>query len=217
MECFRSEAERRLYLGLVEEQGRRFECAVHAYVLMPNHVHLLITPADPRAVPRFMKDIGQRYAQSFNRVHSRTGPLFDGRFRSSIVDSERYLFTCYRYIEFNPVRAGLVRHPWEYAWSSFGTNAAGIPSTFVTPHPLYRALGSSDPKRQSAYWHICQEALSDHELASVRAAINANAVLGSREFAEEVARRSGRRAAAAPPGRPARGVPPGGKRGTSPV
>jgi putative transposase len=108
---------------------------------MDNHVHLLVTPSADDSVSRMMKAVGERYVRAFNKRHKRTGTLWEGRFKSSIVDSERYLFTLYRYIELNPVRAGMVSHPSEYGWSSYGVNAEGAESALVTPHPLLLAFG----------------------------------------------------------------------------
>jgi putative transposase len=118
--CFRSERDRVLFLGLLNELGREHRCAIHGYVLMTNHVHLLLTPMEPQGPSLFMKHLGQRYVQHFNKVHGRTGSLWEGRFRSSIVESSDYFFRCQRYIELNPVRAGMVVCPEEYPGRAIG-------------------------------------------------------------------------------------------------
>jgi putative transposase len=133
--CFSGIADRETYLRLIEEHAALCECAVHAYVLMDNHVHLLVTPAKDDSMSRMMKAVGERYVRAFNKRHKRTGTLWEGRFKSSIVETAKYLFTLYRYIELNPVRAGMVAHPSEYAWSSYGANAEGAEVILVKPHP----------------------------------------------------------------------------------
>jgi putative transposase len=120
--CFGDESDYGVYLALLEELSTRYECAMHAYVLMTNHVHLLVTPPEPDGASKLMKHLGQRYVQYFNRRHKRTGSLWEGRFRSSLIDSEGYLMRCHRYVEMNPVRAGMVQRPSDYRWSSHGSN-----------------------------------------------------------------------------------------------
>ena len=117
---------------------------MHAYVLMTNHVHLLVTGREPRSISRFMQQLNRRYSRYFNKAHERTGTLYEGRFGSSHIESERYFFTVMRYIEINPVRAGMVRHPGDYPWSSHRQNACGAPNGLLTPHPLFIGLGG-DP------------------------------------------------------------------------
>src|SRR5205085_1772900 len=126
--CFRDDHDRVLYLGLLGEVGPRFRCSIHAYVLMTNHVHLLLTPRTREGPARLMKHVGQRFVQHFNRKHRRTGTLWEGRFRSSIVDTRDYLVRCQRYIELNPVRAGMVRRAEDYVWSSHRANIGIEPS-----------------------------------------------------------------------------------------
>jgi putative transposase len=149
--CFAADRDRRTYLGLLDELADMYGCGIHAYVLMTNHVHLLMTPQRSDAASLLMKHMGQRFTQYVNRKHNRTGPLWDGRFKSCVVDSETYLLRCYRYIELNPVRAAMVRSPHEYEWSSFRVNARGEPSLFVVPHPSYMSLGAESEERRAAY------------------------------------------------------------------
>jgi putative transposase len=132
--CFATAADYRTYLRHLRDYAFEFDCAVHAYCLMTNHVHLLLTPASPRACAQLMKRLGQCYVQTFNKAHGRSGTLWEGRFHSCLVPTEQYVLACYRYIESNPVRAGMVAAPGQYAWSSFGVNAAGIQNGLITRH-----------------------------------------------------------------------------------
>ncbi len=214
--CFVDVADYELYLGLLHELGPRFECAVHAYVLMTNHVHLLLTPQRADGPSHLMKHLGQRYVQHYNRTHLRTGSLWEGRFRSSIVDSEGYLFRCQRYIELNPVRAGMVADPWEYPWSSYLANAGGAPSLFLVPHHQYEALGTSQGERATRYRELFCDGLAIADLEEIRAAVNGGFALGSRAFVEGIEHALQQRAARGVPGRPRRegsrhGIPPDGK------
>ena len=199
---FLDRADCELYLGLLEEVAPRFDCGVHAYVLMPNHVHLLATADDVHGAAHFMKGVAQRYSQHFNRKHRRCGPLWEGRFRSSVVDSTDYLLTCYRYVELNPVRAQLVHAPQDYEWSSYRANALGRPCSLVAPHFEFLSLGDTAEERRQAYLAMISQGLSDAELGAVREAINANAALGTKTFVKEIATRTGKLAQAVPRGRP---------------
>lgn len=141
---------------------------LHAYVFMPNHVHLLVTPPEPSAPARTMRRIGARYVRYVNATYARTGTLWEGRFRSALVETDRYLLRCIRYIELNPVRAGLARGPEGYRWSSFRCHAFGDPDPLVTPHALYLAQGAAPAVRQSAHAAFCQRALGPEELQAFR-------------------------------------------------
>jgi len=207
-----------MYLGLLNELVPKFECEIHSYVLMTNHVHLLLSPRNADAPSRLMKSIGQRYAQYFNRTHERTGTLWEGRFRSHIVDSQSYLFTCQRYIELNPVRARMVVAPWQYPWSSYRANAGLEGSLFVVPHRLYLSLGSTEADRHAQYRSFFEDTPSPSELDCVRHCINSGSALGREDFLKKLDGLLGRRAKVRPQGRPRRGsVPSGGKRGLTPV
>jgi putative transposase len=192
-ECFRTPADHAMYLRLLSEARERESCVIHAYVLMSNHVHLLVTAASRDGVSRLMKRVGQAYVPYFNRTYGRTGTLWEGRFRSSIVDSDRYLLACYRYIELNPVRAGMVERPGEYRWSSYGANALGRKDDLVTPHAVYLSLASSFEARLASYRNLCGTDLTDDELNDIRAAANGGFALGSREFVQRLERALGRR------------------------
>ena len=199
--CFHSESDRLCYLHLLREEADKFGCSIHAYVLMTNHVHLLLTPSAPDGVSLLMKHLGQQYVQYVNRTKGRTGTLWEGRFRSSIVDSYRYLLSCYRYIEMNPVRAGLVAHPRDYRWSSYRVNAEGAPSKLVTPHDEYLALAATADARAVAYTRLFDAPLGEDCLSEIRHATNGGHVLGRHAFKAAVAAVLGRRVEPARPGR----------------
>jgi putative transposase len=205
-DCFQSDADRTLYLGLLAELATAFGCQVHAYALMTNHVHLLVTSVPTDGLSLMMRNLGQRYVQAFNRRHTRTGPLWNSRFKASLVDSERYLWTCYRYVESNPVRARMVADAALYPWSSHCANAYGIGS-FITPHPLYAALGTTNDERQSAYRDLFSGELSEQELVEIRSALNRNLPLAGEDFLARMELSLGRTLRPGQPGRPRRKEP----------
>jgi putative transposase len=170
------------YVDALHDASRRFGCAIHAYVLMSNHVHLLATPEDRWAPARMMQAVGRRIVPWVNARHERTGTLWEGRYRSSLVDSARYLFSCSRYIELNPVRAGMAAYPEEYRWSSHRCNAAGEPDPLVTPHERYLALGATAAVREAAYGALFRDPLSLATLAAIRLATRRGAAWGGRGF-----------------------------------
>jgi putative transposase len=196
------ESDQELYLGLLGELSPAFGCSLHAYVLMTNHVHLLVTPERMDGLSLLMKHLGQRYVQYINRTHGRTGSLWEGRFRSSIVDSEAYLLRCYRYIELNPVRACMVATPANYPWSSHGFNARGIPSTMLVPHEQYLALGLNADERTENYRRLFDKEMSEEEIQEIRDAVNGGFVLGREAFAAGIERILGARAVRGIGGRP---------------
>lgn len=200
--CFFSEADRALFLHWLQELARRFDCALHAFVLMTNHVHLLLTPGSPAAVSLLMKHLGQRHTQYINRCYDRSGALWEGRFRSCVIEEEAYLLRCYRYIELNPVRAGIASHPREYPWSSYRFNAEGAAGRFLVPHLIYSRLGRSDAERQSAYRDLFDDTLGPSLLDEIRQATNANLALGDDHFRRRVERATGTRAGPGIRGRP---------------
>ena len=200
--CFFADADFIVYLSHLRELAARFACSVHAYVLMTNHVHLLLTSREPDGASNLMKHLGQRYVQYVNRSYKRSGTLWEGRFRSSIVQVGTYLLRCYRYIELNPVRAGIVEHPADYRWSSFGANAMGKPDHLIMQHPAYLALAAEDAVRRAAYLEIFKSALDADELEQIRSAGSAGYALGNERFRKEIALTLGRRAGPGKPGRP---------------
>lgn len=200
--CFYADEDYALYLHHLGELARRFGCALHAYVLMTNHVHLLLTPANADSASLLMKHLGQRYVQYINRAYKRSGTLWEGRFRSCLTQSEEYVLACYRYIELNPVRAGMVQQPGECRWSSYGANALGKPSDLITPHEQYLQIGNGDEIRREGYMELFKAHLEPAMLEAIRSSTNGNFALGSERFRQEIAEALGRRAAPGMPGRP---------------
>jgi putative transposase len=183
---FRSVDEFRCYLSLLGDASRRFGCEIHAYVLMTNHVHLLATPEDPHGVSNMMQAIGRRFVRYVNKRHARTGSLWEGRFKSSVINSDQYLLTCSRYIELNPVRAGMVEDPGEYSWSSYRCNALGEPDALITPHALYDSLGMTDSDRLATYRALFALPIEPPTVARIQEAVRCGSVLGDSEFNERV-------------------------------
>lgn len=192
---FLAPVEFRRYQQVLEDAGDRASCAIHAFVLMTNHVHLLVTPETASGPARLMQSIGRRYVRWFNDRHQRTGTLWEGRYRSTVIDSDQYLLTCSRYIELNPVRAGMVARVEEYPWSSFRHNAYGAPETLVTAHPLYDALGSGPAERQMAYRALFTRPLECIAVDALRRGIQRGTVLGRPAFVEALERTLKRRLA----------------------
>lgn len=204
--CFHADRDRHYYLKNLQQQAAKFGCAIHAYVLMTNHVHLLVTPKEIDSASLMMKHLGQRYVQYFNRSYERSGTLWEGRFKSCLIESSIYLLICYRYIELNPVRANMVLRPHEYRWSSFGANALGKASSLITPHEEYLSLGSNESERRDSYRSMFGEELSSRNLDGIRQATNGNFVLGNRAFAKGIQSELGRRVIPHKAGRPRLGT-----------
>ena len=200
--CFFGDHDHDCYLHHLGELAARHGCSIHAHVLMTNHVHLLLTPWRPDGASLLMKHLGQRYVQYVNRTYLRSGTLWEGRFRSSIVQAETYLLRCQRYIELNPVRAGMVDSPEKYRWSSFGANALGHPDRLVTPHPVVLALGADEPRRRAAYLDLFRSRLEAGEPEEIRASTNAGYALGIERFRAKIAIALGCRVGPGKSGRP---------------
>lgn len=139
--CFGGEEDFAAYAGWLKEYALKYQVEVHTWVFMTNHVHLLLTSDEKLGISKLMQSLGRKYVQYFNFKYKRSGTLWEGRFRSCLVESEQYVLACYRYIELNPVRAGMVENPKNYKWSSYATNALGLQSNLCTPHPSYLGLG----------------------------------------------------------------------------
>jgi REP-associated tyrosine transposase len=176
--CFVDDEDRQRYLAALLHASERAHCAIHAYVLMPNHSHLLVTAEDALAAARMMQSLGRIYVHYFNKRHSRTGTLWEGRYRSSLIDSERYFLQCSRYIEMNPVRAGLVNEPAAYRWSSFRSNAEGEPDMLIRRHSVYLALGRWGSARREAYRALFDTPLPWPTVDAIRRASSRSTVLG---------------------------------------
>lgn len=202
--CFFAERDYQLYLEYLAEGAGRYHCDVHAYVLMTNHVHLLATPEDEDGLSLMMRYLGSRYVQYVNQGYQRTGTLWEGRFKSSLIDSERYLLTCYRYVELNPVRAGMVNDPVSYRWSSCGAHAYGRPNLVLRDHPCYLALGRTAAKRQQAYRDLFQNRIGAAALQAIRTFVNSGLALGGECFKDQIEEMIDRSVRNGKPGRPRR-------------
>ena len=188
--CFIEPENYLFYLELWKKLSTRYGVSVHAYVLMTNHVHFLATPDNETAISNTMKVAGSRYAQYINKKYRRTGTLWEGRHRASLVQSERYLLTCMRYIELNPVRAQMVARPEEYRWSSYGVNAWSDHS-WLRPHEDYLRLGSSSAARGHAYRELFKTGLSEEDLHLLRKAAHCCQPVGNNRFREPIERKYG--------------------------
>jgi putative transposase len=198
-----------IYLHWLRLGAERYGCQIHAYALMTNHVHVLATPRLPNAVSRLMQSIGRRYVQYVNRTYRRSGTLWEGRFKASLMNAEEYLLLCYRYIELNPVRAGMVQDPGEYIWSSYRWHGLGEANALIKDHALYMGLGPGDHLRQQAYRALFRAQLDDAALAEIRKSTQQGLPLGGERFREEVGRRLGHGLRGRPEGRAAGGAFPG--------
>ena len=195
------------YQQLLLEISDAHSVAVHAYVLMPNHVHLLLTPEKAGSLSRFMQALGRRYVRWFNDRYHRTGTLWEGRFRSTVIEADRYLLACMRYIELNPVRAGLSTSPAEYRWSSNAHHVGRVVDPVVTDHVLFWGLGNTPFERQSAYERLFEFLLPQEELDELRRATNRGWALTSRRNPEERAHAPEQFPSPRPRGRPRTRVP----------
>ena len=200
--CFFAEDDYQSYLDHLGQACKKFDVKLHAYVLMTNHVHLLMTPKEGDGPSHVMKHLGQLYVQYVNRTYRRSGTLWEGRFRSCLVGEEDYFLGCHRYIELNPVRARMVEHPGEYRWSSYGRNAQGSANALVRPHALYTRLGRNARLRREAYRELFRYQLDPGLVDQIRTATNGGFVLGTERFQKEIATTLGRRTWRGVPGRP---------------
>jgi putative transposase len=201
--CFYHHSDYQYYLDTLAIQAFKHECQIHAWCLMTNHVHLLITPVQHKSAALLMKHLGQRYVQYINRSYQRSGTLWEGRFRSCLVQDDLYALACYRYIEMNPVRAGMAAHPAEYRWSSYRANGQGEKIDWLTPQAEYLALGRNKAARIRNYRRLFQAGTAPGLIDEIRSATNGNYALGSKQFRTEIARKLQTRAAPGTPGRPA--------------
>ncbi|MEO7241922.1 MAG: transposase [Variovorax sp.] len=195
--------------ALIAGEAERFDVTLHAYVLMDNHFHLLATPATDDALPRWMQAVGRSYVRYFNDRHARTGSLWEGRYRSSLIQTERYLLACMVYLDLNPVRAGMVAAPRDYPWSSHGHYLGLRSERMLTPPAVYWELGNTPFAREAAYAELVQAGVDrDLQLRLTDAALYGWA-MGDSEFAQLVQQRTGRAAVKGRPGRPPKGSSPG--------
>jgi len=190
------------FLNLLTKLARGHSCDIHCYVLMTNHTHLLITPCRKNGLPKLIQSLGRRYVQYFNKRYRRTGTLFEGRYKASLVARDEYLLCCYRYIELNPVRAQIVRHPADYMASSYRYNAFGEPDPLVAEHPTYLNLGDCSARRQHRYRQFVQRQDRETQVTSIREATQACHALGDDQFKDRMERILGRSVRPVKRGRP---------------
>ena len=191
--CFGSVEDFAAYAYWLEESSRKYKVSIHAWVFMTNHVHLLVTPETNDGVSMMMQTLGRHYVRYFNHTYKRTGTLWEGRFKSCVIDAEDYLLVCQRYIELNPVRAGMVNDPASYTWSSYKANGLGQRPKLWTPHRIYQQLGKTAGERSLVYRELFLAHLDQAVLAKIRTASNQGMALGNDRFKQEVESLTGRR------------------------
>ena len=204
--CFGSEEDFSAYAYWLEESSRKYKVSIHAWVFMTNHVHLLVTPETHDGISRMMQTLGRHYVRYFNHAYRRTGTLWEGRFKSSVIDEENYLLICQRYIELNPVRAGMVEVPGDYIWSSYKANGLGKQIKMWTPHKNYQQLGKTVDERTMVYRELFSAHFDQSVLKEIRTAVNKGMALGNDRFKQDVERLTGRRVTSLKPGPKLRNV-----------
>jgi len=203
---FSSAADYRHLLDLLRTHARESQVAVHAYVLMSNHFHLLLTPSDSEGLPRMMQAVGRSYVQYFNRKQQRTGTLWEGRYRSTVLQTERYLLQCMAYIDLNPVRAAMVAGPQDYPWSSYAHYTGQRSDPLVSPHPLVWELGNTPFAREAAYREWVQAGVEGSAQQALTDATLRGWALGEADFVADLQKRTERRISKSKAGRPP--IPP---------
>ncbi len=199
---FVSSGDRQFLLQLLDENARKFDVAIHAYVLMDNHFHLLATPQTAAGLPQMMQAVGRRYVRLFNDSHKRTGTLWEGRYKSTLIQTDRYLLACMAYIDLNPVRADIAALPDEFAWSSYRHYAGLRVDPLITPHALYWQLGNTPFAREAAYVELVRNGISDQEKADLTQSTLRGWVLGEGAFVADLQKLTDRRLSIATAGRP---------------
>lgn len=199
---FLATADYQMMLDFLEENSNKFEVAIHAYVLMGNHFHLLATPQTADGLAQMMQAVGRRYVRYFNDRQGRSGTLWEGRFKSTLIQTERYLLACMAYIDLNPVRAGMVAQAGDYPWSSFAHFVGRRTDRLITPHPLFWELGNTPFAREAAYAQLVQEGVNSVEQSALTDATLRGWALGGPEFVADLQKRTQRRASKAQAGRP---------------
>lgn len=200
--CFADEQDFSVYANWLKSYAKDFDVSVHAWVFMTNHVHLLVTPQCENSLSALMQALGRHYVRYFNRQYRRTGTLWEGRFKSSLVQSEAYLLQCYRYIELNPVRAAMVDDPADYTWSSYCHNGLAVETDLCTPHEEYLKLGNTKAERATVYRELFKSHVEGGQLKQIRDAVNKGLALGNERFKDEVEALYGRRVRPGKMGRP---------------
>lgn len=208
---FRDEEDYAAFLKWLREAARQFKVALHAYVLLPNQVQLLVSPSDATGLAKMMQWVGRYYVPYFNRKYSRSGTLWQGRFRATIIDPERYFMACCRYIELAPLRADLVTDAASYPWSSYAHHAGVRSDPYITDHPSYWRLGNTPFEREAVYKGLVEQALTPEETQVIQQGVRTGWTLGSEQFKDGLERQVQRRVRPALRGRPRkRKAPPAG-------
>jgi putative transposase len=205
---FVGEADNELLLELLDEHARKQQVAIHGYVLMSNHFHLLATPETLEGIPQMMQAVGRRYVRNYNLRHGRTGTLWEGRYKSNLIQAERYLLACMVYMDLNPVRAGMVQDPAEYRWSSHSHYIGKQADKLVTPHPLYWELGNTPFAREEAYGSLVRAGIAPEQQRALTDSALRGWALGEPEYVADLQRRTERRVAKSQAGRPPTKVKP---------
>ncbi|BBB26398.1 transposase [Amphritea japonica] len=197
---FFTDEDYKVYIDKLSLYADKHKVQIHAYVLMTNHVHLLLTAVDEWSISKLMQSLGRYYVLYINKTYQRTGTLWDGRYKSTLVDSDTYLLTVMRYIELNSVRAAMVEHPVEYPWSSYQANAVGKSIVLISPHEVYQQLGKTQAERLSSYVSLFDNNIEENTLETIRNSTDKAWVLGTVRFKEQVEEQTKRRVAAIPRG-----------------
>jgi len=201
---FRESADHVVFLNYLRDAAKQYKVALHAYVLMPTHIHILATPEDSEGLARMMQWVGRHYVPYFNRKYGRVGTLWQGRFKAAVIDAASYFITCCRYIEQNPVRAGIVVDPIDYPWSSYAHHIGAKPNPLITDHPLYWALGNTPFEREIGYKNLAEQALTPNELRELKDSVDKGWVLGSEQFKVGLEKQLNRQVRPEKRGRPAK-------------
>ncbi|QLE87839.1 transposase [Shewanella sp. Scap07] len=202
--CFTATQDFEAYIGWLKDYADKYQVDVHAWVLMTNHVHILCTPQADNAISLMMQSLGRQYVRYFNHTYRRTGTLWEGRYKSCLVQSEQYLLNLYRYIELNPVRANMVNDPAEYPWSSYQINALGRLSKLCTPHAIYLAIHQNPDTRKAAYRALFKHHLANKLIEDIRLATNKGMAIGNDKFKDEIELLTGKSIRPKKMGRPAK-------------
>ena len=199
---FKDAANYSYFLDLLDDNARKFELSIHAYVLMGNHFHILATPQTADGLPQMMQAVGRSYVRYFNDLQGRSGTLWEGRYRSTLIQTDRYLFTCMAYLDLNPVRASLVAEPKDYPWSSYGHYAGLRTDKLISPHPLFWSLGNTPFSREAAYAEMVRAGITADEQVLLTQSLLSGWALGEAGFVANLQSKTGRRVAIGQPGRP---------------
>lgn len=199
---FTTVADYEFFLALLDENAKKFDVALHSYVLMGNHFHLLATPQTDTGLPQMMQAVGRSYVRYFNDLQGRTGTLWEGRYRSTLIQTDRYLLACMAYIDLNPVRAGLVAEAKDYAWSSYGHYAGLRTDKLITPHSLFWSLANTPFGREAAYAEMVHAGIKTDQQAALTQSVLSGWVLGEKDFVANLQKKTARRVQKASAGRP---------------